>query len=497
MSPEPLSRPSRIALRALRPAPAPVRPAPRATRWRVTGPADHPLVRHLRRQPYPAAGPEVDVLVLGGRWPAGGAGVLLDAYRRAAGRQLTLVHGGAGGGSLLRGLAAADGRPVGTVALGEPTPAALRRAAGLLAAPSAADELTVAADGAVHTLGWRAAPLPGRAPRFAGATVLVTGGLGGLGSRLAVALAAAGAVPVLLDVRTPGDAPPDVRRMLTLLRRRCPRARLLTLDLTDPAAARAALAGLRPTAIVHCAGRIAGGTGVRLGPAEVDALVAAKVASLETVLATVRAKRLRAVLTFGSLTAHGAHPGLAGYALANELLHRATARYAATHPGIRCCTAEWSLWSGAGMARQVARVAARQLGMVPVPVATGVAAATRLLAALVDAPPEEDLPESLLVCGERPGTQGAWSGRPEGVPGVDAALVVPAGGDLDTAMRAVAEAAAGGAALIPDGTAGPGAPLLVRATVTGDGVDCVVRSGADPDGPALRSSRYRLLPAGT
>lgn len=497
MPSDPVAHPSRIILRALRPVPTPVRTVPHAARWRVTGSGEVPLVRHLRRQPYPPAAPETDVHILGGRWPVAGSAELLDAYRRAAGRRFALVHSGAGGGSLLRGLAAGDGRSTTSVALHEPTPAALHRVSGLLAATATADELTVAADGTVHAVGWRATALPGRTPRFAGATVLVTGGLGGLGSRVALALAAAGAVPVLLDLRTPDTAPPDVRRLLARLRRRCPQAELHTVDLTDAAAARTALAGTRPTALVHCAGRIAGGTGVRLGPAEIDTLIAAKVATLETALDTVRTERLRAVLTFGSLTTHGAHPGLAGYALANELLHRATARYAAAHPAVRCCTAEWSLWSGAGMARQVARGAARQLGMVPVPLVTGVTATTRLLAALLDAPPDDAPPDSLLVFGERPGSQGAWSGRPEGVPGVDAALVVPAGDNLDAAMRTVAEVAAGSATVEPDPTAGAGTPLLVRATVTGDRVDCVVRSGADPEGPALRSSRYRLLPTPT
>ncbi|MFI2710744.1 KR domain-containing protein [Micromonospora sp. NPDC018662] len=495
MSPQPRPRSGRIALRALRPEPTPVRTVPRAARWRVNGPTGHPLVDHLRRQPYPAAGPEVDVLVLADRWPAAGSAGLLDAYRRSTGRMLTVVHSGAGGGSLLRGLAASDGRPAGTIALAEPTVPALRRAVGLLAAPAGGDEFTVDADGAVHTIGWTATPLPGRRPRLAGRTVLVTGGLGGLGSRIAVALAAAGATPVLLDRRTVSECPPDVRRIVGVLRRRCPAARLRTADLTDPEATGAALAGLRPYAIVHCAGRIAGGTGVQLDGPAVDALVAAKVTSLETVLATVRTGRLRAVLAFGSLTAHGAHPDLAGYALANELLRRATARYAAAHPTVRCCTAEWSLWSGAGMARQVARLAARRLGMVPVPVATGVTAAVRLLAALADPPADTDPPGSLLICGERPGTQGAWAGRPEGVPGVDAALMVPAGDDLDAAIRSVAEAAAGDATLIPEGTVG-GAPLLVRATVSGDGVDCLVHAGSDPEGPALRNTRFRLFRAG-
>lgn len=492
MSAKPFARPPRVALRALRPVPVAVTLPPHAARWRVFGPADHPLVRHLRRQPYPVAGPDVDVLVLGEQWTPRETTTVLDAYRRAIGR-LTVVHSGAGGGSLLRGLAAEDGRLASTLVLPELTPAAIDRAAGLLAAPPLPHDLTVSGDGAVHTVGWQTIPLPGPQAPFARASVLITGGLGGLGSRVAVALAAAGAVPILLDHRPPSEAAPDVRRMLTVLRRRCPQARVLTVDLTEPAATRAAVARLAPAAIVHCAGRIAGGTGVRLTAEEIDGLVAAKVATLETVLGAIRTHRLRAVLAFGSLTAYGAHPGLAGYALANELLRRATARFAAAHPAIRCCTAEWSLWSGAGMARHVARGAARQLGMVPIPVAVGVAATVRLLAALMHAPPEEELPDSLLIYGERPGAQGAWSGRPEGVPGVDAAMVVSADSDLDQAMQTVARAAANGATLVPESRPlSTGTSLLIQAAVTGDTVNCTVRLATDPEGPAVRRSRYRL-----
>ena len=120
------ARLSRPALRALRPtAIAITPPAPRSARWFTTGQTGDPLTEHLRRLPYPRAGRETDVVVLPRRWPTEGTARLLRAYHHGDPRRpLTVVHHGAGGGSLLRALAAADGRTVTTIAVPQPTPAA-------------------------------------------------------------------------------------------------------------------------------------------------------------------------------------------------------------------------------------------------------------------------------------------------------------------------------------------------------------------------------------
>jgi NAD(P)-dependent dehydrogenase (short-subunit alcohol dehydrogenase family) len=408
-----------------------------------------------------------------------------------------LVHSGAGGGSLLRGLAAErPGLSCHAIEMREPTLAALRAAVRLLGgAPYAGDDLTVHGDGTVTTIGWEPMTLPADTPHFDGALVLVTGGLGGLGARIATMLAKLGAVPVLADIRSPDEAPQDVRRYLAALRRLAPTARTVPVDLSDAALVARRLAGLRPHAIVHCAGRIAGGTGRQVDAGEVQSMVSAKVDALRHVVCATCPDDLRAVLAFGSVTAHGTHRGLYGYALANELLRRETARLAAAHPMARWCTAEWSLWSGAGMARGVARAAARRIGMVPVPVMTGTLAAARLLGALA-APASQPFPQSLVIAAEWPGVESAWAGRPEGLPGIDASMVIPPGTDLNESMLTAARAAVPGMSLFSETRAGTRSPLavsaVVRAVVCGDVVECVaVRAGANPGTPLL-SGRYRI-----
>ncbi len=526
--PPPAGRRARtcIALRALSSMPVEVRPVPApAARWRVTGSARHPVARHLNALPRPPGGPEAELVVLGESWTRDAAVALLSAVMArtpviagwpgpggrpppgreaavpaaASARRVVLVHSGAGGGSLLRGLAAGQaGLSANAIEMRAPTPAAMRTVMRLLGdAPYAGDDLTVHGDGTLTTPGWEPAALPAGTPRFDGRLVLVTGGLGGLGARTAAMLAKLGAVPVLADLRSPDEAAPDIRRYLAVLRRLAPATRTVQLDLSDAGLVARRLAELRPHAIVHCAGRVVGGTGRPVDADDIQSMVSAKVDTLRQVIRTVCPEDLRAVLAFGSVTAHGTHPGLYGYALANELLRRETARLAAAYPATRWCTAEWSLWSGAGMARGVARAAARRMGMVPVPVMTGTLAVARVLGALAAADGQR-FPPSLVIAGEQPGAEGIWAGRPEGLPGIDASMVIPSGTDPDEAMLATASAAVPGASLLRATRAEARTPLpadaVVRAVVRGDVVECVVvRAGACPGAP-LRSSRYRVQP---
>jgi len=525
-----------IALRALSSVPVEVRPVPAsAVRWRVTGSARHPVARFLNARPRPPGGPEAELVVLGESWTRDAAVALLSAVTArtpviagwpgpagrlppgrpppdrlppgwdaaiptaAPARRVVLVHSGAGGGSLLRGLAAGQaGLSAQAIELRAPTSAAMRTVMRLLGdAPYAGDDLTVHGDGTLTAPGWEPAALPAASPCLDGRLVLVTGGLGGLGARTAVRLARLGAVPVVADLRSPDEAAPDIRRYLAVLRRLAPAARTVQLDLSDAGLVTRRLAELRPYAIVHCAGRIVGGTGRPVGADDIQSMVSAKVDTLRQVVRAVDAEDLRAVLAFGSITAHGAHPGLYGYALANELLRRETARLAAAYPATRWCTAEWSLWSGAGMARGVARAAARRMGIVPVPVMTGTLAVARLLGALAAAGAQR-LPPSLVIAGEQPGAEGVRAGRPEGLPGISASMVIPPGTDPDEAMLATASAAVPGTSLLRTTRARARTPLpadaVVRAVVRGDAVECVVVRAGNRPGAPLRSGRYRVQP---
>ncbi|GAB3159141.1 hypothetical protein GCM10027290_63630 [Micromonospora sonneratiae] len=490
------SRPTTTTLRALAPYRLPVELPRHAVRWHTQGPADHPLIRHLRAAPYPRQGPRATLVALGDTWRPELAGLIAGAVDTARhdGRRVTLVHTGAGGGSLLRGLAAEHQVEASCLQLLSTGTAALRSATTLLASPPTTDDLLIDDTATVGTTGWRPVPLPPPARLHRDDLVLVTGGLGGLGLAVAAGIASAGAVPVLVDRRGPEDLPPHLTRRLGLLRHAAPDTRIIAVDLGCPERTRRLLGGLAPSSVVHCAGQVAGGTGRTLDTDTVTRLVTAKVDTLHNTVAAIDPRRLTGVIAFGSVTAYGAHPGLGGYALANELLRRAMARLATAGPARHWCTVEWSLWSGAGMARQVARTAARRLGMVPVPVRRGVAATVDLVGAL-RSPEATSLPGALLVAGVRAGAQGSWARRPEGLPGIDAELVVPPGADLDAAVTAVSEAAAPWLRSPPTGRpagrVGLGSEaLLVRASVHGDRVECTVAPAADPTAPPIRHYRF-------
>ena len=73
-------------------------------------------------------------------------------------------------------------------------------------------------------------------------------------------------------------------------------------------------------------------------------------------------------------------PGEADYALANEWLARATERFASRHPGCRCLTLEWSVWSGVGMGERLGTLEGLMArGITPIPPATGVALLRELI----------------------------------------------------------------------------------------------------------------------
>jgi hypothetical protein len=388
--------PSPLAVYA--PRSRPIRPGPGVGRnWSVLGTALPTLAAAFRAHADPA-GPAALVVLLGARFRPADNELLLTGLRRAtAGRgHLVLVHGGAGGGSLLRSaVRERAGLAVTTVELaGAPTAAAIGAVLALAGRrPAGFREFTVDPVGRSSTPDWRSLPLPppGPAP---GGTVLVTGGLGDLGVRVAAVLAARGAAPALLDTADPADLPPA--RTAVLRRLRAVGVPVLAADVRDPAEVRLALrtAGGGPvTAVVHCAGILAGGPLAAATAAGLGALQAVKADGLAAVLAALAEHPVRRALCFGSVTTRTAHRYLGGYGLANELLRREAARWPAAHPGLRTVVAEWSIWSGAGQAHEMGAVrAARSLGMPPVPLAPGLAAAWRLLST-----PDELLPGASVV----------------------------------------------------------------------------------------------------
>lgn len=349
--------------------------APVGHRWRVLGAADHPLASRLPRgEPTgePAREPTATAVLLGPRFRPEDNALLLAGVAAATrrGGPLVLAHLGAGGGVLLRAAAREDPRlRVGVVELPADPP---RPALDVAAAAMGEREVCVDERGRVTRACPRPVSLPERGALPEGA-VLVTGGAGGLGLRAAVVLARVHRWrPVVVDVAEPrhADRLADVGAVV------------LRADVRDREALRAGLAAVREPvrAVVHCAGTMVAREVARCTEDDLARAQAPKVDGLRAVLDVVDAARLRHLVVFGSVTAHDPHRQMGAYGLANELLRREALRAAARLPEAATVVAEWSLWSGAGLAHEVGAVAqARRMGMTPIPLRAGMDALLRLL----------------------------------------------------------------------------------------------------------------------
>ncbi|HEX2028072.1 MAG TPA: KR domain-containing protein [Nitriliruptorales bacterium] len=365
-------------------------PAPAAVS--IVGRVDGRVAAALRRLPRPPLdGPRLVVVELGERFRTADNVALLRAVAvaRARDARAVLVHAGAGGGSLLATAAKeADALDTAVIALKSGGPgsgtAAVSGALALAASGRAHLDVTIDASGDAREDGWERHTLPPGRPAHRGGVVVVTGGLGGIGLRVAHMLARELAVhTVLLDRRSPQDLPDADRRRLLALLGEPPGATVSAVDLTAPASVAAALAPFAAAGIagvIHCSGTLVAGEVAALTPEDLSRAQAAKVDGLHHVLAALDQDRLRYLVTFGSITATAPHRGLGAYALANELLARATLRYGRDLPRCTTVAAQWSLWAGAGMAHELGAVnQAIGMGMWPVPLGAGLGMVLRLL----------------------------------------------------------------------------------------------------------------------
>jgi NAD(P)-dependent dehydrogenase (short-subunit alcohol dehydrogenase family) len=208
----------------------------------------------------------------------------------------------------------------------------------------------------------RLAVRPSRAgPLHLRGTVLITGGLGGIGRYTAAWAVARGADAVLLVGRS-GGAPP-----LGLL------AHALALDIAAPSAVsalRAALAGMPPLrTIVHAAGVLRDGLIEDLAADDFAAVLTPKLAGAQTLHTLSEGLDLDHFLLFGSVASLIGAAGQANYAAANAALD-GFAQWRRAQ-GLAGTSIAWGRWAGTGMAAalteaQAGRVAARGLpGMIP------------------------------------------------------------------------------------------------------------------------------------
>ncbi|MCB9663329.1 MAG: SDR family NAD(P)-dependent oxidoreductase [Alphaproteobacteria bacterium] len=199
-----------------------------------------------------------------------------------------------------------------------------------------------------------------------GTSWLITGGLGGLGLRVAAWLVDQGATHLVLAGRSaPG---PQALTVLEDLRRRGADVHVVKADVASRADVEAlvgeaeALAPLR--GVVHAAGVLTDAPLLKQSRGRVREVLAAKVSGAWNLHRATRTGPLDAFVLFSSVTATLGATGQAGYAAANAFLDGlAAARHAAGLPGVAI---GWGPWAEVGMAAGLAELmASRGVRMLP------------------------------------------------------------------------------------------------------------------------------------
>lgn len=249
-------------------------------------------------------------------------------------------------------------------------------------------------------------------PRLADGVFVVTGGARGITARCVAALAECRPVEfvllgrtelaeepawadgvadaelkaaVIAHLRASGDRPTprDIeRRYAALLARREIRATLarlhasgatasyLAVDVADPDAVRAALAGRRVTGIVHGAGVLADALLADKTPAQIEQVFIPKLRGLAAVLNAVDPAELRHLVLFTSVAGLLGNAGQADYAAANEALCRFAASWRKRHPDQHVVAIDWGAWDG-GMVTADLRALFAKRGVSPLDPAVG------------------------------------------------------------------------------------------------------------------------------
>ncbi|MFJ2805919.1 type I polyketide synthase [Kitasatospora sp. NPDC087271] len=209
-------------------------------------------------------------------------------------------------------------------------------------------------------------------------TVLITGGTGALGRRLARRLASTGARHLLLTSRRGPDAP-GAAELLADLAALGADARVVACDTADRAATEALLAGIPAehplTALIHTAGVLDDGIITALTPERLSAVLRPKVDAVWQLHELTRHLDLAVFAVFSSIAGVMGSPGQGNYAAANAFLdtlidHRRSLGLAGT-------SLAWGPWAQeAGMTSELSETDMRRMqsgGIPPLSVEQGLA----------------------------------------------------------------------------------------------------------------------------
>ncbi|MFI6039906.1 SDR family NAD(P)-dependent oxidoreductase, partial [Streptomyces sp. NPDC051315] len=208
------------------------------------------------------------------------------------------------------------------------------------------DQVAVRADDVLARRVVPAAPSGEAAWQPAG-TVLVTGGTGALGARVARWAARQGAAHLVLVSRRGAQAP-GAEALGEELRRLGADVTFLSMDLTDREAVLELLDTHPVDAVVHTAGVIDDGVLDGLTPQAFRSVFGAKVAGARHLDELTRDRDLSAFVLFSSFAGTVGSAGQGNYAAANALLDALAERRRAE--GLPGTSIAWGPWAGGGMA---------------------------------------------------------------------------------------------------------------------------------------------------
>jgi enediyne polyketide synthase len=249
---------------------------------------------------------------------------------------------------------------LGVTVLRVPESAEGLRAAQRFAAaePGTFRELVIDDDGHPNEVVMTPTDTPGSTefPLGPGDVVLVSRGSGGAGLALAQVLACCGARIAVIGREGPGETD-EVEAGLEQLRAAEVRMAIETVDVANPTALKRALQRIERrlgpvTAVAHAVGVGGPRPVAELTEDELRTQVSAETKSLDRLVGAITAKRLRLIITFGSV----AQPyGLAGeglLALASGSLADQALRIADGIPRCRALHVDWPAWSGSGLGQR-------------------------------------------------------------------------------------------------------------------------------------------------
>lgn len=209
--------------------------------------------------------------------------------------------------------------------------------------------------------------------------VVITGGLGGIGLRLAAEFAALGHPVALVDRTSERDLGPQSRQVLERVRSTSPTTVIhADLDRADPAEVVRRLPA--PVGyLVHAAGNLVLDRFERTSGSALDRAANGHSGQLVRLVETLGRGPLDAVLVLGSSESRSSHRGFGPYGLSHACTRAAVGELAARYPRTRFTVAESTLWSEVGMAAATAGPHLRAAGFATVSPAWGARAVVRLI----------------------------------------------------------------------------------------------------------------------